>query len=75
MHWDALGMNDPEERRIVEFAISSNIERFRRLLREATDERLREVLSELLAAEEARLLEMRRDWREDAKFVDRVEHS
>jgi hypothetical protein len=67
-------MDDPEERRVVEFAMRSNIERFRRLLREATDERLRDVLSELLAKEEARLLEIGRDWREDANSVDRAQH-
>lgn len=52
-------MDDPEERQIMEFVTRSKIERFKRLLRLTTDESLRTTLSEMLAREEARLLEIR----------------
>lgn len=43
----------------MEFVTRSKIERFKRLLRLTTDESLRTTLSEMLAREEARLLEIR----------------
>jgi hypothetical protein len=52
-------VDDPEERQIMEFVTRSKIERFKRLLRLTTDVSLRTTLSEMLAREEAGLLEIR----------------